>query len=130
MVSIFRAIRKSRHRLQLLAGNPALEGVLGSELYIFPPHLGTVLPSSAFECMTFGRLTLARAAALASALRSSGEFPGILAGDGELDHLEGNAAAVTDDLGAGLDQLLLQARQRPVLVGSGVASVRRKLPRL
>jgi hypothetical protein len=37
---------------------------------------------------------------------------------------------VADDLRADLDQLLLQAGQRPVLIGSGVASVRRKLPRL
>jgi hypothetical protein len=50
--------------------------------------------------------------------------------DGDLGHLEGNIAAVADDLRADLDQLLLQAGQRPVLIGSGVASVRRKLPRL
>jgi hypothetical protein len=37
---------------------------------------------------------------------------------------------VADDLRADLDQLLLQAGQRPVLIGSGVASVRRKFPRL
>jgi transposase InsO family protein len=36
-------------------------------------------------------------------------------GNGDLGHLEGNAAAVTDNLGADLDQLLLQASQRPVL---------------
>jgi hypothetical protein len=35
---------------------------------------------------------------------------------------------MADDL-RGLDQLLLQARRRPVLIGSRVASVRRKLPR-
>ena len=35
--------------------------------------------------------------------------------DGDLGHLEGDVAAVADDLGADLDQLLLQARQRPVL---------------
>jgi hypothetical protein len=50
--------------------------------------------------------------------------------DGDLGHLEGNIAAVADDIRADLDQLLLQAGQRPVLIGSGVASVRRKLPRL
>src|SRR6516164_7086119 len=32
-----------------------------------------------------------------------------------LGHLEGDAAAMADDLGADLDQFLLQARQRPVL---------------
>ena len=35
--------------------------------------------------------------------------------DGDLGHLEGDIAAVADDLRADLDQLLLQARQRPVL---------------
>ena len=34
---------------------------------------------------------------------------------GDLGHLEGDIAAVADDLRADLDQLLLQARQRPVL---------------
>ena len=38
-----------------------------------------------------------------------------LPGNGALGHLEGNGAAMTADLGADLDQLLLQARQRPVL---------------
>jgi len=38
-----------------------------------------------------------------------------LPGNGDLGHLEGNAAAMADDLGADLDQPLLQARQRPVL---------------
>src|SRR5215475_844813 len=32
----------------------------------------------------------------------------------DLGHLEGNIATVADELGADLDQLLLQARQRPV----------------
>ena len=35
--------------------------------------------------------------------------------DGDLGHLEGDVAAVTHDLRADLDQLLLQARQRPAL---------------
>jgi hypothetical protein len=37
--------------------------------------------------------------------------------DGDLGHLEGDVAAVADDLGADLDQLLLQACQRPFLDG-------------
>src|SRR3977135_404343 len=37
--------------------------------------------------------------------------------DGDLGHLEGDIAAVADDLGADLDQLLLQACQRPFLNG-------------
>ena len=36
-------------------------------------------------------------------------------GNGDLGDLEGDTAAMADDLGADLDQLLLQARQRPVL---------------
>ena len=35
--------------------------------------------------------------------------------DRDLGHLEGDIAAVADDLRADLDQLLLQARQRPIL---------------
>ena len=34
--------------------------------------------------------------------------------NGDLGHLEGDIAAVADDLRADLDQLLLQARQRPI----------------
>ena len=34
--------------------------------------------------------------------------------DGDLRHLEGNIASVADHLRTDLDQLLLQARQRPV----------------
>lgn len=34
---------------------------------------------------------------------------------GNLGHLEGDIAPVADDLGADLDQLLLEAGQRPVL---------------
>jgi hypothetical protein len=33
--------------------------------------------------------------------------------DGDLGHLEGDIAAVADDLCADLDQLLFEARQRP-----------------
>ena len=35
--------------------------------------------------------------------------------DGDLRHLQGNVAAVAHHFRAGLDQLLLQARQRPIL---------------
>ncbi len=35
--------------------------------------------------------------------------------DSDLRHLEGDIAAVADNLGTDLDQLLLQASQRPVL---------------
>ena len=35
--------------------------------------------------------------------------------DGDLDHLEGDIASMADDLRADLNQLFLQARQRPVL---------------
>ena len=34
--------------------------------------------------------------------------------DGDLGHLEGDIVAVSDDLGTNLDELLLQAGQRPV----------------
>jgi hypothetical protein len=35
--------------------------------------------------------------------------------NGDLGHLEGDIAAVAHDLRADLDQLFLQARQRPIL---------------
>jgi hypothetical protein len=38
-----------------------------------------------------------------------------VSGDRDVGHLEGDVAAVADDLRADLDQLFLQARQRPVL---------------
>jgi hypothetical protein len=48
----------------------------------------------------------------------------------DLGHLEGDVAAMADDLGTDLDQLLAQAGQRPRLRRLGIASVRMKLPRL
>jgi hypothetical protein len=64
--------------------------------------------------MTVERLMLSQAEAAAAALRSAAKSPGTDAGNGDLGHLEGDTAAMADDLGADLDQLLLQARQRPV----------------
>jgi hypothetical protein len=48
----------------------------------------------------------------------------------DLGHLERDVAAVADDLGTDLDQLLAQTGQRPRLRRLGIASVRMKLPRL
>ena len=48
----------------------------------------------------------------------------------DLGHLEREIAAVADDLGADLDELLAQAGQRPRSAVAGIASVRMKLPRL
>ena len=48
----------------------------------------------------------------------------------DLGHLEDDVAAVADHLGADIDQLLAQAGQRPRLRRLGIASVRKKLPRL
>jgi hypothetical protein len=56
--------------------------------------------------MTIGRLTPALVVAVAV------EY---LRGNGDLGHLEGDLAAVAHDFRADLDQLLLQARQRPIL---------------
>jgi hypothetical protein len=47
----------------------------------------------------------------------------------DLGDLEGDTAAMADDLGADLDQLLKLDSDQP-LIGSGVAIVRRKLPTL
>jgi hypothetical protein len=52
-------------------------------------------------------------------------FASFLSGDGDFGHLECDVAAVAHQLCANLDQLLLQARQRPVLIGSGVDAVAR-----
>jgi hypothetical protein len=42
-----------------------------------------------------------------------------LPGNSDFGHLEGDAAAMADDLGTDIDQLLLQARQRPISESSG-----------
>jgi len=58
---------------------------------------------------------LSQAEAAAAALRSAANLLEQMPGNGDLGDLEGDTAAMADDLGADLDQLLLQARQRPVL---------------
>jgi hypothetical protein len=52
--------------------------------------------------------------------------------DGDLGHLEGDIAAVAHHLRADFDQLVLSFKlaSDQSLIGSGVASVRKKLPRL
>ena len=50
--------------------------------------------------------------------------------NGDLGHLERDIAPMADDLRADLDQLLLRLVSDQSLIGSGVANVRRKLPRL
>ena len=44
----------------------------------------------------------------------------------DFSHLEGDLAAVVDDLGTDLDELLLRLLSDQSLIGSGVARVRRK----
>jgi hypothetical protein len=48
----------------------------------------------------------------------------------DLGQLEADVAAVADDLGADLDQLLARAGQRPGSAALGIVSARMKLPRL
>jgi hypothetical protein len=50
--------------------------------------------------------------------------------NGDLSHLERDIAPVAHDLRANLDEFLLEVVSDQSLIGSGVASVRRKLPRL
>jgi len=50
--------------------------------------------------------------------------------DGDLGHLEGDRAAVADDLAPILINFSFKLVSNQSLIGSGVASVRRKLPRL
>src|SRR5215831_18341862 len=59
------------------------------------------------------RLMLPQATASAAVPQS----PRTSVGNCDLAHLEGDAAAVADDLGTDLDRLLLHARQRPALDG-------------
>src|ERR1700720_306128 len=66
-------------------------------------------------------------------LRSDSTFANLLLAPSwrtDLGHLECDIAAVAHDLGADLDELLFQVVSDQSLIGSGVANVRRKLPRL
>ncbi len=80
----------------------------------FPCHLGAIVPSGALGRMNIVGLMLAQVAASAAVQQSAQNLLEHLPGNGDLGHLEGDAPAMADDLGADLDQLLLQARQRPV----------------
>ena len=53
-----------------------------------------------------------------------------LLGDSDLGHLDGDVATVADDRGADLINFFRRLVSARSLIGSGVASVRRKLPRL
>ena len=64
--------------------------------------------------MTIERLTLALVVGAAVVPRSAAKSLGTSVVDGDLGHLEGDIASVVHHLRADLDQLLLQARQRPV----------------
>ena len=72
-------------------------------------------PVGCSERGIIGRLTLALVAAAVVVPRSAANLLAHLPWEGHLDHLEGDVAAVAHDLRADLDQLFLQARQRPVL---------------
>jgi hypothetical protein len=61
------------------------------------------------------RLTRALVVTAAVVPRSIAKSPGTFAVGGDLGHLKGDIASVAHHLRAHLDQLLLQARQRPVL---------------
>ena len=47
----------------------------------------------------------------------------------DFSHLEGDLAAVVDDLGTDLDELLLRLLSDQSLIGAGVAGLHRKFPR-
>jgi hypothetical protein len=53
-----------------------------------------------------------------------------LSWDGDLSHLEDNIAAGAHNLRTDLDQFLFKLVSDQSLIGSGIARVRRKLPRL
>src|SRR5262249_38650130 len=80
-------------------------------------HFGALLPSVALERMTVERLMRSQAEAAAATLRSAANLLEQMPGNGDLGHLEGDTAATADDLGADLDQLLLQVTGHPGNVG-------------
>jgi hypothetical protein len=98
----------------------------GADLAIF---IGIWTHSScrALERVTVERLMLARGVAAAVVPRSTAESPGTFAWDGDLRHLENDIASVPHHLGA---DLASPSSSLATGLGSGIASVRRKLPRL
>ena len=63
--------------------------------------------------MVIEGLTPALDQAAAAIRRSAAGFPGTIPWARDLGHLEDDVAAMAHDLGADLDELLPQARQRP-----------------
>jgi len=89
-------------------------GLVAPELAALPSSRRT---SAVVVCRICLVLPVMPARAAPGAGRSATGFPEQLPPHGDLGHLEGHVAAVTDDLGADLDQLLPQAGQRPRLRG-------------
>src|SRR6516225_11269962 len=82
---------------------------------LFPRHLGAVLPSVATKRMTIGRLMLVQAVASAAVLQSTAKSPGTFAGGWRPQPSGKQCCGRGCDLGTDLDELLFQARQRPIL---------------
>jgi hypothetical protein len=78
--------------------------------------------------MTIGCLTPARAEASAAVLQSAAKSPGTSSRDCDPGHPEGDVAAMAHDLRADLISLSFKLVSDQSLIGSGGASVCRKLP--
>jgi hypothetical protein len=72
-------------------------------------------PVGCAERMTIERFTPVDAAGGGRSWRSAAKLVKHLTRDGDLRHLEGDVAAMADDLRGNLDQRLLEGRHRPVL---------------
>ena len=114
MFAVFRPSGKIEASFGQLPSPRTARTVVEGLIWPFRWHLDALLPSAAVERMTIGRLTQALVVAAPIVLLSVAKSPGTFARDGDLGHLEGDVAAVADDLRADLDQLLLQTRQRLV----------------
>ena len=77
--------------------------------------MDVLLPSVAVEWIAIERFMLALVAVAVVVRDQAQNLLEHLPWDGDLGHLKGDIATVADDLRADLDQLLLQARQRPIL---------------
>ena len=88
------------------------------------------LLSLALEHGPVNRLTQARVVAAAAVHNEPQNLLEHLPWDGDLRHLEDDVAAVADDLRADLMSFSFRLVSDQRLIGSGVASVRKKLPKL
>src|SRR5450830_2135642 len=117
--SIFLAPCKAKAQFGQLPPPRAARTVVGGLIWPFSLAFGRTPPSVALERMSIG-LSRWRWWWLRSQFCDQPQnLLEHLPWDSDLGHLEDDVTAVAHDLRADLDQLLLQARQRPVLTWGG-----------